>query len=376
MDTNAVVCTAVVAAVLAVVATLDGRSNRAPRQNTYTVPSITWQTVQNKPRMDAWFTRYLRCTKATFLRIALRVEDHWEEIHKPLHHNTNFLVQDRVAVTLHYLTHSDGYDSTAALFGISKTRTFEYCRQVYQVLTFSILPDVIHLPRTSEDWEAIRLGFETHGFPNVYGAMDGSLIPIKRFERFEGWYSRKGFTAFNLQAVVDDQLRFMSFSLRSGSQNDKAMYNNSIFGQTIHNMLPPGGCILADAGYKLLKHVMTPFPIQDGMAEDEAHYNWVHSRARMAVERAFGIWKNTFRVFKTELLQDDPNDMALVIQSTMVLHNLFIDYHDMTGAWDESTAADWMHLGGDLVYDDEMNLVDGPAAEKARNILKQYLTNI
>ena len=71
-------------------------------------------------------------------------------------------------------------------------------------------------------------GYENKsGFPNVYGAIDGSLIPVKRFADFMGWYCRKGFTAFNMQAMVDHKLRFRSYSIRSGSQNDKAVFNAS-----------------------------------------------------------------------------------------------------------------------------------------------------
>ena len=36
--------------------------------------------------------------------------------------------------------------------------------------------------------------------------------------------------------VVDHRLRFMSYSIRSGSQNDKALFNKSQFGQTVHTV--------------------------------------------------------------------------------------------------------------------------------------------
>ncbi|ETV89231.1 hypothetical protein H257_00587 [Aphanomyces astaci] len=70
-------------------------------------------------------------------------------------------------------------------------------------------------------------------FPIVYGAVDGCLV--------------MGIPAFNLTALVDDQKRFMAYSLRPGSQNDRMLFRNSIFGSA--RCIPSGGFILADAGY-------------------------------------------------------------------------------------------------------------------------------
>ncbi|OQR96198.1 hypothetical protein THRCLA_22017 [Thraustotheca clavata] len=219
---------------------------------------------------------------------------------------------ERVACTLHYSTHSDGYESTALLFAISKARARAYCQEVCLLLQHNI-NQFIHLLTTCSEWRDLRNNFYAiAGFPNCYGALDG-------------WYSRKGFTAFNLQAVVDSNLKYMSKSIRSGSQNDKALFNNSQLGKTCHRQLPAGGCLVADAGYKLQGHIMTPYVIHAAMSPSEALYNFQHSRTRIAVERSFGIWKSKFRVFKSNLLQADLWEMAMIIEATIVLHNLFID---------------------------------------------------
>ncbi|ETV77180.1 hypothetical protein H257_09066 [Aphanomyces astaci] len=216
-------------------------------------------------------------------------------------------------------------------------------------------------------WELVREGFEEHGFPNAYGAIDGSLIQVKRFDDFYGWYCRKGFPAFNMQAVVDHRMRFMSYSLRSGSQNDKALFNDSAFGQSCHTKVPPGGCFLGDAGYKLFAHVITPYSIVSHMDPKEANYNLV-------VERAFGRWKNKFRIFKHELLHHCPQDMARLIEVSLVLHNWYIDYDDdFVAPVEPEIYPRWMHIGGDLVNVDELYQVDGAAAKRARDTIKNYL---
>ncbi len=197
--------------------------------------------MRNDPNSNGWFRRHLRCDRVVFAVIARRIEDAWTRIHPAPYHNTVFCIADRVACYLHYLTHADGYETTGVVFGVSKTQARLYCRQVAKVLTGIYLRETIQLPTTAVEWEEIRQGMEEiAGFPNAYGAIDGSLISVKRFADFMGWYCRKGFPAFNMQALVDHKLRFRSYSLRSGSQNDKSLFNKSRLGQVLHQMIYMG----------------------------------------------------------------------------------------------------------------------------------------
>jgi hypothetical protein len=134
----------------------------------------------------------------------------------------------------------------------SKTRTCVYVKEVIVVLRVRYLRDTIKLRREEEQWFEIMEGFERIcGVPDVCGAMDGSLVLVKRFficcshtyrfKDFEGWYSHKHTPCFNVQAVVDDKKRFISYSIRSGSQNDKQMFNKSVFGKICHSIIPRGG---------------------------------------------------------------------------------------------------------------------------------------
>lgn len=158
------------------------------------------------------------------------------------------------------------------------------------------MKETVRLPSTTDKWNSIKDGFESIcGLPDCYGAIDGSLIAIHRFNVFDGWYCRKSFTAFNMQAVVNHRMQFISFTIAMGSQNDKAIFNDSTFGKTVQNILPKHGYIIADAGYKLFTHVMTPYPIRITQSESEKKYNLFHSITRMVVEQTFGQFKNIFR---------------------------------------------------------------------------------
>lgn len=52
-------------------------------------------------------------------------------------------------------------------------------------------------------------------FPNVVGAIDGTLIPIKGMSGDEEpiYVSRKNFHALNIQGVVDAEMRFVQILL-------------------------------------------------------------------------------------------------------------------------------------------------------------------
>ncbi|CAK4272681.1 unnamed protein product, partial [Aphanomyces euteiches] len=78
-------------------------------------------------------------------------------------------------------------------------------------------PYVISFPTTAESWQEATEKFESiRGFPDVAGAIDGSLFEIERPYEYEGWICRKGWAAINMQATVDRDGRFMEYSLRAG----------------------------------------------------------------------------------------------------------------------------------------------------------------
>ena len=112
------------------------------------------------------------------------------------------------------------------------------------------------------------------------------------------------------------------------------------------------------------------------MPPEEIHYNLMHSRTRIIVEQAFGLWKNVFRMFKTDLIHDTPEEMALYIEATLVLHNWFIDFNQNQVNDDiPNENEEWMHIGGDVVLANELNAIDSDEAKRSRDTIKSYLWN-
>ncbi len=88
-------------------------------------------------------------------------------------------------------------------------------------------------------------------------------IEIERPVDFEGWYCRKGYTAMNMQAVCDHKMRFTSYSIMSGCNNDKLLWQHSPIGINAQNWIPSGYHLVGDSGYKLLPWLMIPYADDD-----------------------------------------------------------------------------------------------------------------
>lgn len=137
-----------------------------------------------------------------------------------------------------------------------------------------------------------------------------------------------------MQAVVDHRTVFRSYCIRAGSTNGQALWNRS--GLRNNNAIPAGMRLLGDAGYKIFRHLLTPFEDEEAAHNTKKRrYNYKHSQTRITVERSFGILKNRYRILLGKLQQKTPTNVTRVIVSCLVLHNLMVELKDtypVTGA--------------------------------------------
>ncbi|XP_074832015.1 uncharacterized protein LOC142001060 isoform X2 [Carettochelys insculpta] len=79
------------------------------------------------------------------------------------------------------------------------------------------------------DPDAAIAGFVTLGFPNCFGALDGTHIPIRAPEHSGGRYlNRKGYHSVVLQALVDSRGRFLDIYVGwPGSTHDARVFRKS-----------------------------------------------------------------------------------------------------------------------------------------------------
>ena len=129
-----VIATAVTTAIVSVLSVItgDGRSFRQPSKRRHTCGVSSWGYVEGTDQYhEGWYRDQFRCKRKTFDVVCDLVQKHWHLCNKPMKHNNKFLIRDRVAVTLHYLTHSESLCEGAKHFGMSLSTA---SRSVWEVV--------------------------------------------------------------------------------------------------------------------------------------------------------------------------------------------------------------------------------------------------
>ncbi|KAE9322215.1 hypothetical protein PF008_g17644 [Phytophthora fragariae] len=269
--------------------------------------SVSAAVVAADKRGTGWFHKKLRCDKNSFLRIYELVHAAWEHEPGP---NCKHQVIKRVALTVLYLAQGGTMDQAASALGVSRSRAVVYINETLDVV--GAMANRFVVMSTGEELTFVGDGFfVTACFPDTIGAIDGTLVRIARPHDFEGWYCRKNYPAVNGQAVVDHRGLFRTISIRSGSNNDQSLWNGSGIRKRLSSLVPPGKHLVADAGYKIWGHILTPFPESEAIGDRRKRlYNYVNSKTRIVVECAFGRLKNRFRILLGKLEQKSAGNVC------------------------------------------------------------------
>lgn len=297
---------------------------RARSQSFYSDVVCNWD--------DAEWKRNFRVGRPTFrfLCTQLRTTLHRRYVvRKPLS------VEERVAVALWRLGTNVEYRSIAHLFGIGLSTVCVVVHEVCLAIVSTLAKRYIRIP-TGESAQTIIDGFlHTWGFPQCFGAIDGSHIPIiAPSVDPSDYFNRKGFHSIVLQALVDHEYKFMNvFVGWPGSCHDaRILANSAIFSKAEDGSLLPttmqqiGGVdvpvvILGDPAYPLQTWLMKPFSDQGRLTREERSFNYHLSHARVVVECAFGRLKGRWRCL---LKRNDTNlhFVPTLVTACCVLHNL------------------------------------------------------
>jgi len=85
----------------------------------------------------------------------------------------------------------------------------------------------------------------------------------------------------------------------------------------------PDDChILGDAAYKLHENLIVPYRDNGHLTPRQKNFNFCHSSARVAIERAFGLLKTRFRSLRTVLAMDRVDLIPMFIIACCVMHNI------------------------------------------------------
>ncbi|XP_075999187.1 putative nuclease HARBI1 [Genypterus blacodes] len=175
-------------------------------------------------------------------------------------------------------------------------------------------------------------GREEPGFPQVLGVLGHTRIPIrlpigkhdvesvvhevKRMKKEahpDSW--------LNLELVCDRTGRFLHCRISKGSDVDRAGALRDRLEQH-PDLLPPGSCLVARAGYPLTAHILTPFT--DGHGQREELFNQTLETHLDILDQAVAKLKARFQ--RLRYLDIGNYERASAVVSTAcVLHNVFLN---------------------------------------------------
>ncbi|XP_077249248.1 uncharacterized protein LOC143888706 [Tasmannia lanceolata] len=218
-------------------------------------------------------------------------------------------VEEQVAIFLHIVAHNQGVRTIRACARRSGATVSTYFNKVLKAILgmqdFFIKPPTGETPSQIEGnprWMPY--------FKDCIGAIDGTYIRAKvRIEDKPAYFCRKHFIAQNVLAACDFDLKF-TYILAGweGSASDSRVLVDAL---TRPDKIPliPGKFYLADGGYPLLRHFITPhrktaYHLSEwsGRRPQTSNelFNHRHSSCQNVIERTFGVLKKRFNILNEE----------------------------------------------------------------------------
>ncbi|XP_039763349.1 protein ALP1-like [Pararge aegeria] len=244
--------------------------------------------------------------------------------------------QDRLAITLRFLSSGDSYTSLQYTFRVSKQSISGIIPEVCSAI-IEELKENIKVPTTANAWLKISKEFEDRwNFPHCIGALDGKHVllqaPIKSGTEF---YNYKQHFSIVLFALVDADYNFLFVDVGcQGRISDGGVFKDTQLYDKIENRtldLPESRplsdrnvCIpyffLGDSAFALSEYLMKPYAGIRPKGSSKRIFNYRLSRARRVVENVFGIVSSVFRVLRKPMLLQ-PHKAELVVMAITLLHN-------------------------------------------------------
>lgn len=244
-------------------------------------------------------------------------------------------VPKRVGVAIWWLANGGSYRSTGQVFGISA--------EIVGRIIHDFVGSLVHLRNKFIIWpimdncsETVKTFQKLSLLPNIFGAVDGTHVQIMAPSNSTlDFFDRKQRYSIGCQAVCDGNLRFLSVSAGyPGSVHDSRILRNSWLFQEANNEsilaapifhlnenigLKP--YLVGDAAYPLFSWLIKPFQQTKHLAYSQQQFNVELSRARVCIERAFGVLKGRWRVLLGKVCLE-PSFVADIFVACAVLHNI------------------------------------------------------
>jgi hypothetical protein len=173
------------------------------------------------------------------------------------------------------------------------------------------------------------------GLFNAVGIVDGTPVVFSQRPAIDGevYFTRKSQYAMNLQLVCDDRKRIRFYMIGwPGSMFDSTVFDKSKLIKNPNKYFTDGQYLLADCGYALKEHVMTPYKQPAASEPPNRVFNELFSSARCLIEHTNGMVKNRWASLKGVRTQirtkKDFVDVNKHVLACLVLHNILLSFND------------------------------------------------
>nr|XP_044250726.1 uncharacterized protein LOC123003171 [Drosophila takahashii] len=218
-------------------------------------------------------------------------------------------LEKQIAIALYTLGSSSDFLTIGNKLGVSKAMVCriltKFCREVIKQLAGEYLPpDFLTQEKITETIK----GFETIGFPQCFGAMDGCHIEISpKSENAVDYKNSKGWYSTILFALVDFRYRFSYISVGSpGCSHDSKIFEKSNLKRKLleSNLVKKNSksingvevpiLVLGDSGFRFAKNVMKPYRLSWQSTPEQKAFNYHLSRT---IGRQEWTWSNPSEKF-------------------------------------------------------------------------------
>ncbi|KAK1315045.1 hypothetical protein QJS10_CPA06g01924 [Acorus calamus] len=236
-------------------------------------------------------------------------------------------VEKQVAIALRRLASGESQVSVGSAFGVGQSTVSQ--------VTWRFIESMEERAKHHLKWpeksriEEIKSNFKIKfGFPNCCGAIDAThiIMTLPAVETSEDWCDQASNYSMFLQAIVDDELRFLDIVTGwPGSMTVSRLLKCSGFYKLCEGgKRLEGEFIVAKAAYPLLPWLITPYN------DDESNkfFNTKHEAIRVMAERALSMLKGAWRILHKVMWRPDKHKLPSVILVCCLLHNIIIDSGD------------------------------------------------
>ena len=243
-----------------------------------------------------------------------------------------------ISIGLNFLGQSPTVRDQCAIFGLSNTIILK----ARKIFVSSVIYSLSYQFNTSNwiQWDILNYQPEYNGFKGVFGALDGTHIPI-RVPVYEAdkYRNRKGWISTNVLLLCDFKMRILFCCPGvEGSAHDAFVLAISRL-EKILDTLPERNFILADAGYGISTRILTPFcstryhlqefSLTNGPSNYKELFNLRHSKYRNVIERTIGLLKRRWAILRKCNETMDKNYINQYIMACCLLNNFLLSLNDV-----------------------------------------------